>query len=234
MESGRLRKTHLRPGTIFWPRRSHPMAVGLIHRRGRRDPQRMHSRPGMGIQMLSRQSPNRRWLLNRFPSHRRFGGGFPSISPVTAVLAVASQLFPRSPPFRRWLPKYFPGHCRFGSRLPSVSPVIAVLAVASQVFHRSLPFWRLLPNRFPGHRRFGSRFRNVSPAAATQEGKKLARENLPLMLFLSLHIPQELPANASSPLASRAADTINAVQGSQPVRPQKTVDESDSPTIKCD
>ena len=142
------------------------MAVGLIHRRGRGDPQRMQSRPGMGIQTLSRQSPHRRWLPNRFPSHRRFGGGFPSISPVTAVLAVASQLFPRSPPFRRWLPKYFPGHCRFGSRLPSVSPVIAVLAVASQVFPRSSPFWRLLPNRFPGHRRFGGRLPSSSSVTA--------------------------------------------------------------------
>ena len=206
----------------------------MIHRRGRRDPQRMHSRPGMGIQMLSRQSPNRRWLPNRFPSHRRFGGGFPTVSPVTAVLAVASQVFPRPLPFWQSPPKRFPGHRRFGSRFPSISPVIAVLAVASQPFSRSPPFWRSPPKQFLGRCRFGSRFRNVSPAAATQEGQKLARENLPLMLFLSLHIPQELPANASSPLASRAADTINAVQGSQPVRPQKTVDESDSPTIKCD
>ena len=139
MEGGQLRKTHLRPGTIFWLRRSHPMAVGLIHRRGRGDPQRMHSRPGMGIQMLSRQSPNRRWLPNRFPSHRRFGGGFPSISPATAVLAVASQAFPRSSPFWRLLPNRFPGHRRFGGRLPSSSSVTAVLAVASETSPRLPP-----------------------------------------------------------------------------------------------
>ena len=189
MEGGRVRKTHLRPGTIFWPRCSHPMAVGLIHRRGRGDPQRMQSRPGMGIQTLSRQSPHRRWLPNRFPSHRRFGGGFPTVSPATAVLAVASQPFSRSPPFWRSPPKRFPSHRRFGSRFPSISPVIAVLAVASQPFSRSPPFWRSPPKQFLGHCRFGSRFRNVSPTAATQEGQKLTRENLPLMLFLSLHIP---------------------------------------------
>jgi hypothetical protein len=174
------------------------MAVGLIHRRGRGDPQRMQSRPGMGIQTLSRQSPDRRWLPNRFPSHRRFGGGFPSISPATAVLAVASQAFPRSSPFWRSLPKYFPGHCRFGGRFPSISPATAVLAVASQAFSRSPPFWRSPPKQFPGHCRFGSRFRNVSPTAARQEGKKLARENLPLMLYLSLHMPQHHLANPSS------------------------------------
>ena len=174
------------------------MAVGLIHRRGRRDPQRMKSRPGRAFQTLSRQSPNRRWLPNRFPSHRRLGGGFPSIFPVTAVLAVTSQVSPRPLPFWRLLPNRFPGHRRFSSRFPSVFQVTAVLAVAFQVFSRPLPFWQSPPKRFPGHCRFGSRFRNVSPAAARQEGNKLARENLPLMLFLSLHIPQHLLVNPSS------------------------------------
>lgn len=159
----------------------------------------MKSRPGRAFQTLSRQSPDRRWLPNCFPGHCRFGGCLPTVSPVTAVLAVASQVFSRLLLFWQPPPKRFPGHCRFGSRFPTVSPVTAVLAVASQPFSRSPPFWRSPPKQFPGHCRFGSRFRNVSPTAATQEGQKLTRENLPLMLFLSLHIPQELLANASPP-----------------------------------
>jgi len=108
------------------------------------------------------------------------------------------QMLSRQSPNRQWLPKYFPGRCRFGDGFPSIFPATAVLAVASQVFPRSLPFWRSLSKRFLGHRRFGGRFRNVSPAATTQEGKKLARENLLLMLFLSLPIPPHLLVNPLS------------------------------------